>query len=153
MKKYNYFGSRMISRVSFDRESFGRGSFGRRVNWSCGHLDAWSLGRRLIWSQGYLVARSCGRGSFGGECLVASVRSQCIWSQGIWTRGQLVAWSFSCVVIGSHGFLVAGHLVAGHLVAGHVVAGHLVALNEKSIFNIFSNITQILVDSIRQLIR
>jgi hypothetical protein len=36
-------GSRMISRVSF-----GRGSFGCRVNWSRGHLDAWSLGRRVI---------------------------------------------------------------------------------------------------------
>jgi hypothetical protein len=36
-------GSRMVSRVSFGRGSFGRGSFGRRVNWSRGHLDAWSL--------------------------------------------------------------------------------------------------------------
>jgi hypothetical protein len=46
--------------------------------------------------------------------LVASV-----WSQGIWTRGHLVAWSFSRVVVRSHGYVVAGHLVAGHLVAGH----------------------------------
>jgi hypothetical protein len=73
-----YFGSTMISRVSFGHGSFGRGSFGRRVNWLRGHLDAWSLGRRLIWSQGHLVTRSCGRGSFGGECLVTSVWSQCI---------------------------------------------------------------------------
>jgi hypothetical protein len=117
--------------------SFGSGSFGRRVNRSRVQLDAWSLGRRLIWSQGHFVARSCGRGSFGGECLVASVWSQCIWSQGIWMRGHLVAWSFSRVVIRSHGYLVVGHLVAGHLVAGHLVAGHLVALNEKSILTYF----------------
>jgi hypothetical protein len=78
--------------------------------------------------QGQLVARSCGRGSFGGECLVASV-----WSQGIWTRGHLDVRLFSRVVIRSHGYLVAGHLVAGHLVAGHLVAGLLVALNEKHI--------------------
>jgi hypothetical protein len=60
-----YMGSRMISCVSFGRGSFSRGSFGRRINWSRGHLDAWSLGRRrgrrLIWSQGHLVTRSFGR--------------------------------------------------------------------------------------------
>jgi hypothetical protein len=105
----------MISSVSF-----GPGSFCHRVNLSRGQLDAWSLGRRLIWLQGHFVARSCGCGSFGGEFLVAKVLSQCIWSQGIWMRGHLVAWSFSRVVIRSHGYLVVGHLVAGHLVAGRV---------------------------------
>jgi hypothetical protein len=89
----------MISRVSF-----GRGSFGRKVNWSRGYLDAWSLGCSSIWSQGHwsrglvvaghLVAsvwsRAFGRSAFGCRAFGRVV---------IWLHGHLVAWSLGCMVI------------------------------------------------------
>jgi hypothetical protein len=118
-------------------------------------LAAWSFSRKVIWSRvifckkGHLqqnlavFASNWRSGILAFVCIEEvgewnPLESKCIWSQGIWTRGHLVAWSFSRVVIRSHGYLVAGHLVEGHLVVGHLVAdhlvaGYLVALNKKSI--------------------
>jgi hypothetical protein len=104
----------------FGRGSFSRMSFGRMVIWTRGNLVlvSRSNGGRVIWSQEHLVARSFGRESLSRMPFRRRV---------IWSRSHLDTRSISCVIIRSHGYLVAGHLVAGHLAASNWRSGNKLA--------------------------